>query len=288
LLVSVTTSPSGQTPSAGLPQSPAALAFETGRYDEVDKLLEASNDQPSVVLRARAHIARGRYPQAEKLLAATVAASPVGDAALELGQLHLYLGRRDEGTRILQTVLVRGPENTASDLVRLGLAARALGRFQDANSYLRDATRLAPQDAVVNTAWGELFLEKYNRADALKSFQAALKANANYPAAQLGFARTIVDEDPPAAKAAVEAALKINPNYVPAHLLIAEPFRRRSRSTPTASRRAPSTARSHTSRAGPQISRPSSRVSSPSTPPTPTRIGRPGITPRATTGSMRP
>jgi tetratricopeptide (TPR) repeat protein len=199
----------------------AARAFNVGQYDQIEALLGTASDERSTVLRARAHIARGRYAEAEKLLAGRAAAAPAGDAALELGLLQLYLGRPD-GTRTLQVVLTRGAENTPFDLMRLGLAARALGRFQDANSFLRGASSLAPNDAAINTAWGDLFLEKYNRADAVKSFQAALKANAEYVPAQIGLAGATLEENPPAAKSAVEAALKINPNYVPAHLLLAE------------------------------------------------------------------
>jgi Tfp pilus assembly protein PilF len=74
----------------------------------------------------------------------------------------------------------------------------------------------------VNTAWGELFLEKYDRKEAMRSFQDALKADESYVPAILGVARVAAEENPPAAKQAIERALKINPNSVPAHLLAAE------------------------------------------------------------------
>ena len=60
--------------------------------------------------------------------------------------------------------------------LRAGRAARALGRFEDANGFFREAVALAPDDVEINTAWGELFLEKYNHADAVRSFEPALKA----------------------------------------------------------------------------------------------------------------
>jgi tetratricopeptide (TPR) repeat protein len=223
LLVAVTTSSSGQTPA--LDNSPAAIAaraFNAGQFDQVDAALQSATDERSIVLRAKAAIARGRYAEAEKLLTGAVAASPARDAALELGQLYLYLGRRDEGARLLQTVLTRGPQNSAADLLRLGLAARSLGRFQDANAFFRSAAGQAPGDPVINTAWGELFLEKYNRADAVRSFQTAMKSDESYMPARLGLAQATLDENPPAAKSAAEAVLKVNPNSVPAHLLIAE------------------------------------------------------------------
>jgi len=222
LAIALATSSSGQTPAGdSSPAAAAVRALNAGQYDEIERLLASSTDERAVVLRARAHIARGRYGDAEKLLGPRAAANGGGDAALELGLLQLYLGRRPEGTRTLQVVLTRGPETTPLDLLRLGLAAHALGRFQDANSFLRSANSRAPDDPVINTAWGELFLEKYNRADALKSFQAAVKASPEYVPALLGVAQALLDENPPAARSSVEALLKINPNYVPAHLLVA-------------------------------------------------------------------
>jgi tetratricopeptide (TPR) repeat protein len=221
--IALATSSSGQTPGADQsPAAAAARALNTGQYDEIERLLASSTDERSVVLRGRAQIARGRYTEAEKLLNSRATANPGGDAALELGLLQLYLGRRQEGTRTLQLVLSRSPESTPLDLLRLGLAARALGRFQDANSFLRGANARAPDDAVINTAWGELFLEKYNRADAVKSFQAAVKAAAEHVPAHLGLAQALAEENPPAARSAIESVLKLNANYVPAHLLLAE------------------------------------------------------------------
>jgi tetratricopeptide (TPR) repeat protein len=223
LLIAITTSSSGQTPAVDTsPLAAAGRALNAGQYDQVEDLLQSVNGEPSVVLRARAHIARGRYGDAEKLLTGLAGTSPAGDAALELGLLQLYLGRRPQAVRTLEVVLTRGSDDTPADLIRLGRAARALGRFQDANGFLRNANALAPNDPVINTAWGELFLEKYNRSEALKSFQSALKARADYVPAQVGLAETTLEEDPPAAKSAIEAALKINPSYVPAHLLLAE------------------------------------------------------------------
>ena len=121
MLVAVTTSSSGQTPALDTsPAGVAARAFNAGQFEKVDAALQAATDERSIVLRAKAAIARGRYADAEKLLAGVVASSPVRDAALELGQLYLYLGRRDEGARLLQAVLTRSPQNSPADLLRLG------------------------------------------------------------------------------------------------------------------------------------------------------------------------
>jgi tetratricopeptide (TPR) repeat protein len=97
-----------------------------------------------------------------------------------------------------------------------------LGQFREANGYFRQAASLAPEDASVNIAWGELFLEKYNRQDAAQSFQTALKSDASSPRAHVGLARAMSDENPPAALALAQKAVEIDREYGPAHVLIAE------------------------------------------------------------------
>jgi tetratricopeptide (TPR) repeat protein len=103
---------------------------------------------------------------------------------------------------------------TEGDLARGARALRALGRFQESKSAFLDAETASPRDPAIQTAFGELFLEKYNRAEALKSFQAALKIDSKWTPALLGAARTLADEDPKQANAMARAALDINPSDV--------------------------------------------------------------------------
>jgi tetratricopeptide (TPR) repeat protein len=209
-------------PAAATPADAALKAFNAGQLDEVETLLRSATDPRSVAIRARAEIARGRYAEAEKILTPAATAQPGSDAALELGLLYMQLGRRNDAVRILKLIVARVDGQTAPELLRLGLAARALGAFQDANGFFRSANRLAPTDVAVNTGWGELFLEKYDRKEAMRSFQDALKADESHVPAILGVARIAMDENPPAAKQAIERALKVNPNSVQAHVLAAE------------------------------------------------------------------
>ncbi len=222
LCLTAPSSAQGPQNAAASPFDAAARALNIGGFDDVHDLLRSSTDPRAFALRAQAEIAQGRYADAEKLLTGPAASAPGSDAGLELGLLQKRLGRRVDATRTLQGVLTRGPRNTPRDLTRLGLAARALGRFQDANGFFRDASAQAPDDPIVNTAWGELFLEKYNRADAVKSFQAALRVDQDHVPARVGLARVLLEENPPAAKQAAERALQTNPNDVSAHLFIAE------------------------------------------------------------------
>lgn len=172
--------------------------------------------------RAGEDIARGRYAEALKTLAAPAERDPGGDAALELGLLQHYLGRRD-ADRTLRAVINRNADaTTPARLLRAGRAAHALGEFEDANGFFRDANGLAPADVAVNTAWGELFLEKYSQSEAGKSFTAALDANPKHVPARVGMARVLAETNPPEARKAAEAILAEQPAHVEALLLIAE------------------------------------------------------------------
>jgi len=171
---------------------------------------------------ALADMARGRYAEALKTLAAPAERDPGGDAALERGLLQRYLGR-PEAEQTLGAVIARNGDATVpARLVRAGRAARALGRFEDANGFFREANQLAPTDVAVNTAWGELFQEKYSQAEAAKSFKAALDVDPQHVPARLGMARVLIDTNPPDARKAVDAILAADPAHVDALLLLAE------------------------------------------------------------------
>ncbi|HQZ38944.1 MAG TPA: peptidase MA family metallohydrolase [Vicinamibacterales bacterium] len=202
----------------------AERAWRAGDYGEVVTLAAGQADnEPLTILQARSLAARGDYAGAEAALRPFASRSPGGDAALELGLLQAYQGRRAESRRSLQSILLAAQgADTAPELLRAGRAAQALGRFEDANGYLRDAVGLAPTDVEINTAWGELFLEKFNRKDAVRSFQDALSADGSYGPALVGMARAMVDENPPQAITFAARALELNPNDVPAQLFMAE------------------------------------------------------------------
>src|SRR4030095_13069932 len=110
-----------------------------GQYDRVAMLLGGSTDPRAIALRARIDIDHGRYAEAAKLLAGPAASAPGSDAALELGRLQLYLGKKAEGTRTLERLINTSAQNSAADLVRLGEAERALGQVQQAQAGFRQA-----------------------------------------------------------------------------------------------------------------------------------------------------
>ncbi|HTH24729.1 MAG TPA: hypothetical protein VL919_06435, partial [Vicinamibacterales bacterium] len=176
--------------SAATSRANAEKSYRGGRYDEVETIAKAlPKDEIIATYYALGVAARGDYARAESILQPFATASPGGEAALELGLLQLHIGKKTEGRRGLQLVLMADSANpSAREYLRAARASRALNRVDDAQSLFRDANGLAPNDPRINTEWGELFLEKYNKAEAAKSFQEALKVDAEYGPALLGMA----------------------------------------------------------------------------------------------------
>ena len=117
------------------------------------------------------------------------------------GCIELQLGRTQQATRHLTDVLQQGASGRdVEGLFRGARAAQALGRPRDANSLFK-AADAASADPAIDTAWGLLFLEKYNKPEALRSLQDALKLDPEWAPAHAGLGRVLADENPPAAAA---------------------------------------------------------------------------------------
>jgi tetratricopeptide (TPR) repeat protein len=172
--------------------------------------------------RARSAILHGQYAEAESLLTPLASRTNPNDATLELGLLLRELGRRADGNRWLEAVVSSTRASTVADLVRVGRAAHALGQVRIANEAFQDAAEKAPKDPALNIAWGELFLQAHNRAEAAKSFQTAMESDEKSTAARYGLAAALAEDNPPAALKAAQSAIELDSSYVPAHLLIAE------------------------------------------------------------------
>ena len=169
----------------------AAAAAAHGKRAEAEQLATSrgSSDSAAAVVLAQLLIERGNYREAQDLLQPHVARDQTGDAALELALLYRMTGRAAEAEPLLNGVFKRGASSTDSAvLFRAGRAAHALNRARDANTFYRAAERAGGNPAVIETAWGRLFLEKDNKPEALKSFQAALQSDASWAPAHVGLA----------------------------------------------------------------------------------------------------
>ena len=205
---------------ADTPYRAATRALNEGRYDEVDAMADRG-DPNLVAAKGRAAIARGHYEQAEALMRPVAARVPSSEAALELGLLQQMLGRPDAVALLEKVAPLADASNDPVEVARGARALRALGRFHEANAAYRDAAGAAPNDAVIQSAWGELFLEKYQNGEALKSFQMALQIDPRWTPSLIGAARALADENPPQAASFAKRALEVNPSSVDAQLFFA-------------------------------------------------------------------
>ncbi len=213
-----------QTATESFPRS-AWTAIAHGRASEAEALARAqpADDPDAVAVLAHLAIQKGKNDEALAMLEPAVARAPLGDAALELGLLLQRLGRSQAAATHL-TRLFRQATAGAGDLealIRGGRAAHALGRVHDANALFRSAAASRTHPAL-ETAYGELFLDVFQHGDAGKAFQQALKLDPRWAPALAGLARTLAEQDPPAAAATAMKALEIDPNLASAHLLLAQ------------------------------------------------------------------
>ena len=126
------------------------------------------------------------------------------------GQLLQQRGRRDEAAAIFQRALSlndSGQVIESEDLAMLAVASRSLERFHDANRFFRQALRADPENLEAEVLWGDLFREKYNTAEARKSYATVLKRNPKHVPALVGMARTLHRS---AAQNLLEDAFEIN------------------------------------------------------------------------------
>jgi cellulose synthase operon protein C len=216
-----TSQAAAQVPETFIQQ--ARRAFARGRPADAEALAKSrpAGDPEAAAVLARLESSRGRYDDAVRLLEAAAAVNPAGEAALELGLLlRRQFGRSDAAAVHLNRVLGRSLQAQDSEaLFRAARAAHGLGRMRDVEALFRAIGRSV--DPAVETMWGEVSLETDNEAEALKSFQQALKLTADWAPAHLGIASTLAGENPPAAAAAAEEALKIDPEFADAHLFVA-------------------------------------------------------------------
>jgi tetratricopeptide (TPR) repeat protein len=205
---------------ADTPYRAATRAFNEGRFADIDAIAE-KQDPNVVAVKARADIARGRYAEAEAMLRPVAARVPTSEAALELGLLQQMLGRPDAAALLEKVAPLGDASNDPVEVARGGRALRALGRFHESNAAYRDAAGAAPNDPAIQTAFGDLFLEKFETGEALKSYQMALQVDAKWTPALLGAARVLADENPPQASMFAKRALEVNPSFADAQIFLA-------------------------------------------------------------------
>ena len=205
----------------------ARALFYQGKYKEmIKRLSDKAGDAKAVYWLSRAHEELGDYVKAQNvilnhkqwrqnplLLARSgwlnAVVSNYEQAGIRLrrafelnpdnlevrllyGEYLYALGQKAKARELLQYFVNLYRSTPAPDADLNFYTARAciyLNRFQDANDLFQEASKQRPQDWRIFVHWGNLFLEKYNYADAQATFQDALKQNPEAVLAKLGMAK---------------------------------------------------------------------------------------------------
>ena len=167
--------------------------------------------------------ALGRYQAArDDFTAALELKTDLWRNLLALGELLDATGQGNQAVEIYQYIFRPFKNNefrTADDLGVAGKAAAYLGEFRDANTAFRTAHQIDAGHIRNLYWWGDLFRQKYNDADAQRTFDEALGVNQKYAPLYVGYARlskSFARQEEYARK-----ALEYNPNHVEAQSILA-------------------------------------------------------------------
>ncbi len=218
--------PAAQTPAPPVPLARAVrFALGHGSVDEARRLVQQSREAATKKTIAAAIIAiyEGKDDDARRALTPLVQRDAADDDALiELGLIEVRHGKQDAGDMLLQRVIASQTDLDTDGFLRLARAAEATGDVNLANSVFQRIGSSGVDRPDVQAQWGDLFLKTHANAEAARSFQDALRADAAWIPAMLGNARALGDDDPKAAGESIGAAQQLAPKSPDVWLLVAE------------------------------------------------------------------
>jgi tetratricopeptide (TPR) repeat protein len=211
----------------------------TGRYEQAEAVARqaAAGPQGRELWNTLGEILRerGRRAPAESAFvrAAAEHASDSLTALLNLAILHHDAGERarasKEFDRFIDVYNASAASLTSREMMAVAIACRYLGEenpqlFKDALKALDRAAALDGEDLDPRIALGEIFLEKYNGAEAQAAFAGVLAANGAHPRALLGAAKRLIFDGQPGADSLLARALEVNPEFVGGRVLRARGY----------------------------------------------------------------
>jgi tetratricopeptide (TPR) repeat protein len=138
-----------------------------------------------------------------------------GDDDFDAGLAAFRAARWDSAAASFERVLENRPVDVTS-MLYLSRAYRRQGRVQDAANVLREAARVAPDDAGVRRELGHLFMDLDQPASAVQQYERAVEYDAESAASWAGLvqalravgdprAERVLDEAPPEVRASLGA-----------------------------------------------------------------------------------
>ncbi len=200
----------------------------TGRYRSVEEqalrfLKDRSDSCELQLLLGEAYWRRGELGLARRALQQAGRNENCRNRAdLRLARILVDQGRLPQSRRLFLELYTRIEAQDGKDFGLAAIALQHLHRYRESNRFFRRATQADAGDLDTQIAWGNLFLEKYDPANASTSFKAALKINPNLPEGLLGMALALTGGSSEQAEALLAKALKVNPRLEPAHAALAE------------------------------------------------------------------
>jgi tetratricopeptide (TPR) repeat protein len=238
-IAAFTRAATGDSTSARAHRGLVRALSEVGRYEQAEAAARRATAAPGPVARevwnslGEVLRERGKLAAAESAFTRAVAerASDSLTAQLNLAVLAYDRGQRDDAMRrfdrFIDVYNSRRGRLTAEELTAVGIACRYLGLdepqlFKDALKAFDEAAATDPTALEPRLRAGELFLEKYNAADAQTTFDEILRISPSHPRALLGAARRRAFDGAPGADSLLRRALEVNPNLVAARTFSAE------------------------------------------------------------------
>ncbi len=192
----------------------------TGKYAQAERICrEALKESPAEgrisTQLAEVLILVGRSDEALEVLKKVVeGAAPTIRSQVQYGKLLRLRGRREQANPYFERVIAQYNEGLVfegEEIALVGVAGWELESFHDANRLFREAIRVDPANLEGYVLWGELFLEKYNKAEAQESFSRVLYQNQNHVPARVGIAKALGSSK---AEEILEETLLINESSV--------------------------------------------------------------------------
>jgi len=201
------------------------VALGHGNVDEARRIVQQSRDAAPKKTVATALIAiyEGKDDEAKRALAPLATGDAADDdAVLELGLIERRHGRKDVATELLTRVTQSSKDMDTDGFLLMARAASAMGDVTVANSIYQRVGPSEADRADVHTGWGDLWMQTHSDAEGARSYQDALKADANWIPALIGASRALASDDSATADQLLVKAQQVAPKSPEVWLLAAE------------------------------------------------------------------